>query len=80
MLSDAPFPQKWSCPQKRFFAVVSQNMAFFFSKKLTNEKIFKISFPIKKKIKFGRNRGEMFEKLKKIASPCWRNFEKNLEM
>ncbi len=41
-------PKKWSCPQKIFFVNSSKNVAFF--EKLLDEKIFKISFPIKKVI------------------------------
>ncbi len=46
LLSDAPFPQKWSCPQKELFAVILENIVFF--EKVVKWKIFKTLMPTKK--------------------------------
>ncbi len=39
--SDAPFPQKWSCTQKLFAAVILENIVFL--EKIIQRKIFKTS-------------------------------------
>ncbi len=47
LLSNVPFPQKWSWALKIFFQVILENIVFFFEK-IIIWKISKISFPTKR--------------------------------